>query len=320
MSKKRETDFDTKRTEKKVKKTFLRTTESFFKKEYTFAYVLVLPAVAIVIGLVFYPIFLNIFSSFTKKLVGQPTQFVGLKNYYDHLTNFLFRTAARNTSTYTFCAVGIKFLVGLIMALLVNKQFPGRNIIRICFILPWFIPTIVACATWRWMFNDLGGVINSMLMMSGIIRSGLPWLGNPRLAMISVIMVNVWKGFGFFFIILLAGLQDIDIRLYEAAEIDGASSLQGFFHITLPSIKNVATIVIGFSLIWTFNDFQIVHLLTRGGPFYATELFSTLMYRTAFISPLDLGKAATIPMLIFPVFAVCMLILLKVIFGGEQRQ
>jgi multiple sugar transport system permease protein len=188
------------------------------------------------------------------------------------------------------------------LALLMNQHFPFKGLVRAGLLLPWIIPTALSTLAWLWIFDSTYGIISWALKNMGLIRTNIPFLGDPTLAMGSVIAVNIWRGTPFFAIALLAGLQTIAQDLYEAAAIDGANALQRFRHVTLPLIMPVLTIVTLFSIIWTFADFQLVYVLTRGGPTNSTHLLATLAYQIG-MSAGELSNGAAISLWMFPFMA-----------------
>ena len=199
------------------------------------------------------------------------------------------------------------------MALVLNQDLRFKNLWRALLFLPWTIPSIVTVLTFQWMYSSTGGVINSILLRTHILTRPIDWLGVPLNAMFAVILVNIWRGTPFFGISLLGALQGISQDLYEAAEIDGANLVQRFVHVTLPGIRDVALLVTMVSTIWTLNDFQIIWVLTRGGPANTTQVFATLTYVTGFFN-LDLGRAiaisvASVPFSLLLVWVVTRLVL-----------
>jgi multiple sugar transport system permease protein len=255
-----------------------------------------------------YPLGNALWLSLTDKRVGAEPAFIGLKNYLDLWGDAIFIKAAINSMFFTVAAVAIKLVVGMVMALVLNEYFPMRNVARGVLALPWVIPTIVTVLIWYWMLNEMNGVINISLRSAGIISKPIPWLSQRWFAMTSIIIVNAWRGFAFFGINLLAGLQSISQELYEAAKVDGANALQAFRHITLPGLRNVIFVVTTLSTVWTLNDFQIVHILTRGGPGTSTQVFATLTYEVG-ISSLYLGRGIAVSLYLFPVVLIAIAVL-----------
>ncbi len=245
------------------------------------------------------PLIWALYISLTDKMVGSKESFVWFEQYGELLTSPLFWRTVLNTLVFTIGAVVLKLVFGMIMALVLNERFRGRAIYRVLLFLPWTVPTIVSVFAWQWMFSDVGGVFNAILRGVGLIDEPLPWLTDPTLAMGSVILVNAWRGIPFIGIALLAGLQAVPLEQYEAARIDGAGAVQRFLYITLPSVRSVALLAAVITTIWTLNDFEIIWLLTRGGPADATQVFSTLSYTEGFQN-LDLAKASAIAILSIP--------------------
>lgn len=254
---------------------------------------LVAPVLVYLLAVQAYPFVSAIFTSLTDKRIGTPGQFIGLGNYIELARDPLFRLAVRNSLLFTVAAIAGKLLFGMIMALVLNQDRPLRNLWRALLFLPWTIPTIITVLTFQLLYSSTGGVLNYLLMRAHLIGWPIDWLGTPSWAMVSVVLVNVWRGTPFFGISLLGALQTIPKDLYEAAEIDGANVLQRFAYITVPSVLSVALLVTIVSTIWTLNDFQIIWVLTRGGPANTTQVFATLTYTTAFLN-LDLGRAVAI--------------------------
>jgi multiple sugar transport system permease protein len=240
-----------------------------------------------------------IYISLTDKKIGTVANFIGLKNYWELVTDSLFLKALLNTIIFTVFAVIFKVVFGMIMALVLNEDIKARNFFRALLVLPWTIPTLVSVYTWQWLYSDVGGALNYILLHLGIIEQPVGWLSTPLMAMISVIIVNVWRGTPFLGISILAGLQTVDVGLYEAAKIDGANMFQQFWHITMPSVKNIVILSSIITTIWTLSDFDIIWLLTRGGPADGTQVISTLSYTYGFLN-FDLGKAIAISIFIFP--------------------
>ncbi len=250
----------------------------------------------IVIGLfILFSILYNIVLSFNFVSMFNPSKFtfVGIKNYISILKDDVFWSSLKNAFVYTFSSVILQLILGLIVALLLNKKFWGRNIVRGIVLFPYLIPTICAVFIARWMFEPTYGIINFFLR--SVLGYSINWLGKPSTAMIALIMVNTWKFFPFIEIALLARLQNIPTSIYEAADVDGANAFQKFIHITLPELAPIMFVSGFLRTIWTFNDFQLVHVLTGGGPVRSTETLPLLAYREAFLNG-NIGKGATVAM------------------------
>lgn len=259
-------------------------------KKNRLAYLFILPAMLAMIILVFYPLALGISYSFTNmnqynmgsKFVEPSYKYVGLDNYITIFTDpdSLFWPVFKQTIIWTFTNVSLHFLIGLSLALVLNRQIRGRTIYRMILLVPWAVPSFVSAFSWRWMFNYDYGLFNWLLAKIGV--QPIPWLSDPLWATVAVIMTNVWLGVPFMMVVLLGGLQSIPGELYEAARVDGASRVQQFFKITLPLLKPVAFTVTLLGIIWTFNMFNIIYLVSEGGPYNSTQILVTYAYVEAF--------------------------------------
>jgi len=263
---------------------------------------LVAPVVLYLLLVQAYPFVSALYTSLTDKRIGAEAGFIGLDNYGELLQDSLFLRAVRNTLVFTVGSIVVKLVSGTVMALVLNQDLRFKSLWRALLFLPWTIPTIITVLTFGWMYSSTGGVLNSILLRLDILAKPIDWLGVPENAMAAIILVNVWRGTPFFGISLLGALQAIPRDQYEAAKIDGASQWQEFIHITIPSIRSVALLVTLVSTIWTLNDFQIIWVLTRGGPANGTQVFSTLTYTSAFLN-LELGKAIAISVVSVPFLA-----------------
>jgi len=272
----------------------------FGEREAVFGYLLILPALALILLLVAYPFFKAIQLSLSDAIIGQDFNYVGLRNFFQLLQSEIFRQTLLNSLLFTMAAVSAKTVAGTALALLLNRNVRFKRFFRGAILLPWVIPTALSVLAWWWMFDSLFSVINWTLVRLGILNTGLPWLSDPRLAMFSVILVNIWRGLPFFAITILAGLVSIPQELYEAAETDGAGAWTQFRYITLPMLKPILAIVILFSTIFTLSDFNIVFVLTRGGPMNMTHLLGTLSFAIG-IGGGKIGEGAATALFLFPV-------------------
>jgi ABC-type sugar transport system permease subunit len=288
------------------------------RRESLQGYLLVSPTILLFLCLIFYPFFSAVWLSMTDKTIGTVGNFVGFRNYAWLLRWPDFELMLLNTWIIAFVGVGLKFVVGMIMALLLNNAFPGRTLLRGVFMLPWAVPTFVATLTWRWLYDYNSGVFNTVLTGTGITDSKISFLGHPQFALIAVIILVVWKGFPFFGISYLAGMQGIPEELYEAAKVDGATPWQQYLYITLPSLRHVIMITCLLSLIWTSNTFEMVYLLTGGGPSNRTQVFTLMTYKLG-IENLRIGEAAAVPMMFFPLLAGLIVIVSRYMMEGEER-
>lgn len=263
------------------------------------AYVLMSPVLLYLLAVMVVPFGWALYLSFTNKVVGVEATFIGLGNYIELVKDSLFWKAVWNTVVFTLVAVIGKTVFGMIMALVLNEKIVFRNVFRVLLFLPWTIPTIVSVFTWQWIYSDVGGVLNFLLLKAHLISQPVGWLASPDLAMFSVILVNVWRGIPFMGIAILAGLQTLSKEMYEAAMLDGAGAFKRFIYMTLPSVKEVTVLAAVMTTIWTLNDFEIIWLLTRGGPSNGTQVLSTLSYTIGFLN-MSLGKAIAIAILTMP--------------------
>jgi multiple sugar transport system permease protein len=240
-----------------------------------------LPAAVLLILFLTYPLGLGVWLGFTDAKIGRPGQFVGLENFIFLYGDPVTRQALFNTLLYTFVASIFKFLLGLWLALLLNKAMPFKTFTRAVVLLPWIVPTALSAIAFWWLYDAQFSVLSWILMKMGVIDRYIDFLGDPWNARMATIAANVWRGIPFVAISLLAGLQTISPSLYEAAAIDGATPLQRFRFVTLPLLTPIIAVVMTFSVLFTFTDFQLIYVLTRGGPLNATHLMATLSFQRA---------------------------------------
>lgn len=270
------------------------------KQEKITAWVMLFPALFI-LGLVFiYPIARAFWLSWFTENLGTQLQpvFAGLGNYQRMLGDGRFWQSLSNTSIFTVGSVICELLLGLGVALILNKSFFGRGVVRTIAIIPWALPTAIMGLAWAWIFNDQYGVVNDILLRLGLIETGINWLGTPTLAMITLIVADVWKTTPFISIILLAGLQSISEDLYEAHKMDGANSWQSFCQITLPLLMPQILIALLFRFAQSFGVFDLVQVMTGGGPGGSTETVSIYIYSTV-MRYLDFGYGAALVVVTF---------------------
>jgi multiple sugar transport system permease protein len=268
-------------------------------------YTSVMPIIIVIFVVIGIPFFNALYLSLTDKTVGAEAHFIGFANYREIFTDPVYWKVLKNTFIYFMTDVFFKLVIGMIFALTLNQAFFGRSIIRVLFLVPWAISGLVSALTWKWMYNDSYGIINQLLLDSGLIQTPVAWLSGPSIALISVIIVNIWRGIPFFLFSILGGLQTIDRQMYEAAKIDGAGPIRQFFSVTIPSISSVIVITTMLSSIWTFNDFENIYLITGGGPLYNSAVISVYTYETAFLQN-DLGKSLSVAGSIIPILLVLM--------------
>ena len=273
-------------------------------------YFLISPAVFLMLVLLAYPFVLAVYISMTDRVLGEPGSFIWFGNFLKLLQDSFFRQTVLNSFIYTVATLSLKLFFGVILALLLNQEMPARNLIRGALLLPWVVPTSLSVLTWLWMFDSLFSVVNYILLGMGLIQKKIPWLGDPFWAMVSVVIVNTWRGLPFFAVSFLAGLMTIPKELYEAAETDGAKQFRQFWHITLPLLQPVIAVVVLFTTIWTFADFQIVYILTHGGPINATQIFATMAYDVALVAG-RIGEGSAISLFLFPALLIVIIFMLK---------
>lgn len=274
--------------------------KSIEEREKTTGWFLLLPAI-FVLGLVFvYPIGRAFWLSLFNENLGTQLQpeFTGLSNYSRILGDGRFWATIWNTSLFTGVSVVLELILGMVIGLVLNQAFRGRGIVRTIAIIPWALPTAIMGLAWAWIFNDQFGVVNDLFQRLGIIEDGINWLGEPNLAMLALIVADVWKTTPFISIILLAGLQSIPKDLYEAHAIDGATPWQSFWQITLPLVMPQVLIALLFRFAQAFGIFDLVQVMTGGGPAGATETVSIYIYATV-MRYLDFGYGAALVVVTF---------------------
>jgi multiple sugar transport system permease protein len=277
-------------------------------RQSVFSWLMMALPLAFLAALVGYPFFYGILLSLQDRPVGHVGTFVGLKNFLTDLHDAIFWQVAINTFVYTGVATLLKMVGGLGLALAMNQHFRMKNLVRALLLLPFIVPTVLSTLAWLWMLDPAFSVVNRLLVALGWPKPGPSWLGNPVLAMVSIIVINTWRGLPFYGITLLAGLQTVPPELYEAAAIDGAGGWQRFGFITLPLLRPIILIVTLFSVIFTFADFQLVYVLTHGGPQNATHLFATYAFDIA-MSAGQLGLGASVALAMLPTLALLIVVL-----------
>jgi ABC-type sugar transport system permease subunit len=293
--------------------------ERWLGADYRLGFLFVTPIAVSVLALVAYPFCYAIYLSLTHKLVGLPPVFVGLENYLRLAEDGFFHRAVYNSFLFTFSSVAFKLLLGMAMALVLMTNVRWRAFWTGVLLIPWVAPTVVSALNFLWIYDGSLGVLNYLLVkVFRILPQGVGWLSEPGTAMASVIAVNVWRGFPFFGISFLAGMKAIPGELYEAAAVDGANTIQRFRHVTLPGVKNILIIVVLLSTIWTFNDFGIVYILTKGGPGGATMVLPVLTYETAFGAQ-RLGEAIAVALYLLPALALTIVVLARYMRKGRKR-
>jgi multiple sugar transport system permease protein len=255
--------------------------------------IMIAPAAAILLVFLAYPLGLGFWLGMTDASIGQPGHFIGFANFVSLAHDQIFWLSVFNTTFYTIVASILKFGLGLYLALLLNRRLPMKSLIRAVVLLPFVTPTVLSAIAFWWIYDPQFSIISWSLIKLGLINHYIDFLGQPWNARWSVIAANVWRGIPFVAITLLAGLQTITPSLYEAATLDGAGPLQLFWHITLPMLSPIIGVVMTFSVLLTFTDFQLIYAITRGGPMNATQLMATLSFQRA-ITGGNLGEGAAI--------------------------
>ncbi len=287
------------------------------RQEWFFAFCLLTPAILMLSIFVLYPFLKGLWLSVLNTEVAIPGEFVGLKNFIKLWNDQIFRRTAQNTILYTAAATILKLGLGMFVALLLNQLIGFKRIIRASMLLPWIVPTVLSALAWKWMFDPTFSVISFFLYHLGITSKQISWLGGPVLSLTSVIIVNAWRGMPFFAITLLAGLQTINPTLYEASAIDGASGWQRFWYVTWPLLMPVTMVVVLFSVIMTFADFQLVYILTGGGPANSTHLFATYAYQIG-IATGKISEGAAVSLAMFPFLFLIVVFQLWYVRRGEE--
>jgi multiple sugar transport system permease protein len=275
-----------------------------------------LPAAAFLILFLAYPLGLGVWLSFTDARIGRAGEYIGLENYEWLADDSVFWLSVFNTLLYTIVASIVKFAVGLYLAMLLNENLPFKAILRAVVLIPFIVPTVLSAIAFWWIYDSQFSIVSWSLRHLGLISGNIDFLGDLWNARWSVIFANIWRGVPFVAITLLAGLQTVSPSLYEAATIDGASRWQIFRHVTYPLLTPIIAVVMTFSVLFTFTDFQLIWVLTRGGPVNATQLMATLSYQRAILSG-HLGEGAAISTAMIPFLLGAILISW---FGLQRRK
>jgi multiple sugar transport system permease protein len=275
-----------------------------------------LPTAVFLIAFLAYPLGLGVWLSFTDARLGRGGVFVGIENYEYLWEDSVFWLSVFNTLLYTIVASTIKFAVGLYLALLLNENLPFKAIIRAVVLVPFIVPTVLSAIAFWWLFDPQFSIISWALKRMGLITANIDFLGDAWNARWSVIFANIWRGVPFVAITLLAGLQTVSPSLYEAATIDGATTWQRFRYITYPLLTPIIAVVMTFSVLFTFTDFQLIWVMTRGGPVNATHLMATYSYQRAIMSGY-LGEGSAIATAMIPFLLAAIMVSW---FGLQKRK
>ncbi len=291
------------------------------KRDYA-PYLFIGPLVIIIFVFLAIPIIKAAIMSFQYWYIAKPSAnghyFLGLENYRNVLSDTYFFNSVKVTALYIIVTVGARFILGFLVALLLNHAFKGRGLARSLLIIPWAVPEVVACLVWILMYDKDYGIINFLFNNSNILTQNIAYLQDVKVALPAAMAVNIWKGFPFVAIMLLAGMQSISKDLFEAADMDGANSIHKVKHVIIPSIKPVSMIVFLLLIIWTIKDYAIAYVLTKGGPSRATEILTIYVQQNAF-KYFDFGKASAAGMILLVFSLIFTFIYFKVLQGGEEE-
>ncbi|MET4038971.1 sugar ABC transporter permease [Bradyrhizobium sp. RT6a] len=285
-----------------------------FESRHFLGAMFMVPAIAILILFLAYPLALGFWLGMTDTKIGGAGRYIGFQNFVSLAKDSVFWLSVFNTIFYTVAASAVKFAIGLYLALLLNERLPFKSMVRAIVLLPFVVPTVLSAIAFWWIYDSQFSIISWVLIKAGLITRYIDFLGDPWNARWSVVAANIWRGVPFVAITLLAGLQTISPSLYEAANLDGATNLQRFRHITLPMLSPIIAVVMTFSVLMTFTDFQLIYTITRGGPINSTHLMATLSFQRA-ITGGNLGEGAAISNAMIPFLVAAILLS----FFGLQR-
>lgn len=281
-----------------------------------FAFVLVLPGLALLVAVVAYPLLTALVTAFFEQsLVVPGREFVGFQNIIDVLQGDFFKLLGQ-TMVFTLGTTLAPFVIGFALALALNTRIRGAKVMRGLMLIPWLVPGVVVSFLWMWIFNANYGVANAILGLFGIEAQA--WLAQPQTAMFAVIVAKTWQSFPWIMVMLLAGLQTVPQELHEAAEMDGAGTIRRFFSITVPQLKGIIGLVLLLEFIWNFQHFDIIYVLTGGGPAGSTQTFATAVYETAFRG-FDLGHAGALGLLWLILLMALVVVYVRFSEKGEQK-
>jgi len=294
-------------------------TKRKFNKPMMIGYLFLLPSLLILCVVGIYPLIQTLYLSFFDvSLTKQGSHFIGLENYKNLFNDIWFKVAYKNTWIFTAISVLMESLLGLVIALVLNKKFKGRGWVRACVLIPWAIPTVVSARMWEWIFNAEYGILNFLLVKTGIIDSNVNWLGETSTAMFAAIFSDVWKTTPFMALIILAGLQGISSSLYEAADIDGANKWRQFSYITFPLLIPSIMIAVLLRALDAFRVFDLIFVLTGGGPANSTEVLSSYAYKTTFSAGEVSSGAAMSSLMAVSVFVLAIVLLFLMNKASEK--
>ncbi len=289
-----------------------------WNSEARLAYILLAPTVLFLVAFMFYPIaYVFVMSVFRTNKLSDLTRFVGLANFVDRFQDHEFWMAAFRSLVWTASGVMVKFLMGMLIAVLLNVSYKGRKAVRLAFIIPWASSVPISALLWQWVYHPEFGLLNHTLKMLGLWANPPAWLGAPTSAFIACMWVDIWVGIPFFALVFLAGMQAIPKELYESAHMDGAGGVRSFFSITVAGIRELILISTLLSAIWTFNDFNVIFILTRAGPANSTNILITSVYMNAFID-LRFDWAAVQSVVTFAILTIVSIVYARFYFKREN--
>jgi len=291
---------------------------AFWTTESRLAYMLLFPALAVLVVFMLYPIlYVFLMAFFKTNKLGRIINFIGFGNFSFLFKNKTFWEVTIRSVVWTILAVSAKTIAGLVIALLLNIEFTGRRIYRTLVILPWASSVPVSAMLWQWTFQSEFGLLNHTLKITGLWDNPPLWLAYPRTAFFANLYVDIWIGIPFMALVFLAGLQAIPKDIYESADVDGASKWTGFWLITLPMLRSVLLIATLLSSLWTFNDFNVIYILTKGGPINKTDILITFIYKYGF-QFLKFGPAAAMAIITFVILLTVSLVYARFYFKSEE--
>lgn len=284
------------------------------RRPWNLGYWFVAPTAITVLGVIIFPLFYSLYLSLQKYTLTAPDdiRFIGLKNYTDLIQSSGFWDVLTRTITFTMISVLLTMGLGLGFALILSQEFRGRGVFRTLLLIPWVIPAVVVGIAWEWIFNSNYGILNGLLAQAGLLSYNQPWLGDPNTAMPAVVVAKVWKEVPFAALLFLAGLQTIPTDLYEVSRIDGAGAWQSFRHITLPLLRPIFLVVIVIETMWTFRVFDIIFVMTNGGPMDTTNMAAFYTYQVTF-KYLDIGLGSALAYVVTAVIVAASLVYMRLV-------
>jgi len=290
------------------------------KRDTIAGYLFSLPALCLYFVFTIYPFFYGAYISLSEWDGFNKPQFIGIQNYLAIFKDANIFESLSHNAVYAIGTVSVKLTFGFLLAMILNKKLKGITMFRTIFFIPVVLSFVAIGAVWTWIFNPTQGMLNNLLESAGLMdpRNPIAWLGDPRYALLAVMLVDIWKWIGYHMVLFLAGLKTISDDLYEAASIDGANSFQTMMHITIPQIKNVFYINLTFCLVGSFNVFDVIMVMTKGGPYGKTEVIAKYIYDTSFGSTNKFGYATAISIFVFILMLIVTLVILKLMRKSEE--